>query len=363
MSNLLIINRVQFGYHTDVYKWCEYLRWNYNISVITFDSGKEKCQLNQVNVEYVSSNGFRPIRGIRYIITTIWKLLFFHGLVIVCYFPGCEIIKYIIPWKKIILDIRTLDVSKDVNTRLTEDKKVLRACKFYDYITIISKGLQGKMNLAESKSAILPLGADNIDTKQKSFDTEFNLLYIGTFNNRNIDTSIKGFVKAANKLAGRITMHYDIIGDGSNGELQQYNELVKSLHADRLITLHGYIQHEKLNLFLEKANIGVSYVPIKDYYEYQPVTKTFEYGLAGLFTIATATSANKEVISPINGLLIDDDENSFCTGIINLYHIRHNINYDEIKKSMKEYEWKNIIEKRMLPLLHSIEHKFYNMEK
>lgn len=39
------------------------------------------------------------------------------------------------------------------------------------------------------------------------------------------------------------------------------------------------------------------YVPITDYYEYQPPTKTFEYVLSGLLCLATATSSNKEVIT------------------------------------------------------------------
>ena len=73
---------------------------------------------------------------------------------------------------------------------------------------------------------------------------------------------------------------------------------------ENVCTTHGRIDYYKLKPFFDKCNVGVSYIPIRDYYQYQPPTKTFEYGLSGLVTIATETKSNQEVINNCNGILI-----------------------------------------------------------
>ena len=92
----------------------------------------------------------------------------------------------------------------------------------------------------------------------------------------------------------------------------------------------------------EESNIGVSYVPITSYYNYQPVTKTFEYLMSGLPVIATATYENKLIINQSNGILIEDNPKSFCEGLIQMHQLLHNYDDISIKQEMKEYQWKNI---------------------
>jgi len=351
MKNILIVNKVQFGYHTDIYKWCEYLRDKYVVSEITLDMGKPKCELENVNIYYVPSTGSRLFRGIRYVLTVISHLLFFKGIIIVCYFPGCDIFKKLLPWKKMILDIRTLDVSKDDNIRKAEDSKILKASKYFDFVTVISSGLRDKMKMDHDKSAILPLGADVIKTSDKSFVDELNLLYVGTLTNRNIHDTIVGFAKAYKALSTKINLHYDIVGDGFEGELQESKKLVQAIGMEGIITLHGFIQHEELHCFFEKCNIGVSYVPITDYYEYQPVTKTFEYSLAGLYTIGTSTGANKEVINNANGILVNDNCDSFAEGIISIYERKSEIDSKRIRNTLIDYTWKNIVRQTMSDII------------
>ena len=62
---LLIVDKHQFGYLIDVYKWCKYLRNEYDITVLCFDSGDKKQVLEGVNVRYVGYGGSVAIRGIR----------------------------------------------------------------------------------------------------------------------------------------------------------------------------------------------------------------------------------------------------------------------------------------------------------
>ena len=53
-ERLLIINKEQFGSLTDSYKWCQYLRDDYDITFICFDSGRDKLSQDGVIVKYVS---------------------------------------------------------------------------------------------------------------------------------------------------------------------------------------------------------------------------------------------------------------------------------------------------------------------
>ena len=358
MKKILIISKEQFGYHTDIYKWCEFLKDSYEIHVITFNSKKKKIQLEGVKVHYVPSFGSRTIRGAFYIFYCISKLIFFHGIIIICYFKEAWILKKIFPSKKMVLDIRTLDISKEKAKREHEDNIIKKTAKLFDYVTVISDGIRQKINLSNNKSSILPLGGDLVLQKPKSFDV-LKLLYVGTFNNRDIDKTIKG-IAILKKNRPEIEITYDIIGDGYNGELNKYKELVTNLGLDNNIHLHGYIAHHELKVFLDKCNIGVSFIPMTDYFEYQPATKSFEYILSGLFTIATSTYCNKEIITEANGILIQDTPEDFAKGLIKIYEMRNNIKYELIQNSLLRFQWNTIINDIMKPILLKIE-KLFNI--
>lgn len=348
MKKLLIISKEQFGYHTDIFKWCEHLRDEYDIEVITF-SGKPKVELTSVKNHYVSNKGQRSIRGIRYILYCIWRLLFFKGIVLVCYFRECRILKMCYPWKKMILDIRTLDVTKDSNTRKAEDAILKKTTEKFDYVTIISEGLRKKIGLSEAKSAILPLGADKASTTVKSFK-KLRLLYIGTLTNRDVDKTIEG-LNIVLKKEHTIDIHYDIIGKGVGNELEELKQLVENYRLENFITLHGYIQHTELKPFLDNCNIGISFVPMTEYYEHQPATKTFEYILSGLYTIATGTYCNREIITDKNGVIINDTPESFAESVIDIHNRKMEINGETINKTLDAYEWKNVVNKHMKRIL------------
>jgi hypothetical protein len=41
-KKLLIINKIQFGYHTDTFKYCQYLKDEFDITYICFDAKEIK---------------------------------------------------------------------------------------------------------------------------------------------------------------------------------------------------------------------------------------------------------------------------------------------------------------------------------
>src|SRR5690554_1812495 len=145
-KNLLIIIREQFGYHTDYYKYCEYLRDEFDVTYLCFDSGFKKLKMDKVNVKYVSAKGSKVFRGVRFIAIALLAIARFKGIVFIHYFKKCQILKQIFPKKKMILDIRTLSISPDNNIRTKYDNQFKKATKYFNLITIISEGLRRKIN-------------------------------------------------------------------------------------------------------------------------------------------------------------------------------------------------------------------------
>lgn len=248
-----------------------------------------------------------------------------------------------------ILDIRTLSISKDSNVRTAQNRQIKRACSKFDIVTIISEGTKRQLGLSSDNVYILPLGADCISETTKTYDN-LHLLYVGTFAGRDIDKTIIG-IDIFKRQHADIPITYDIIGSGFNNEEEQYRQLVKELHLENTIIIHGRIAHTALKPFFDKCNIGVSFIPITEYYEDQPPTKTFEYIFSGLYTIATATNANKEIISGANGILISDSSDSFADALYNTYLIKNTLNDKDIRESLKNFSWQSIVNNILKPIL------------
>lgn len=354
MNRLLIISKEQFGYHTDIYKWCEHLRNHYRIRLVCF-GGKQKKHIKNVKVCYVPHIGNRIVKGALYIIVSLFHIFFNKGITIVCNFNGCGIFKKVFPRKRMILDIRTLGVIRDKELRAKEDEDTRRTAELYDFTTIISEGTRDKIKLEKEKSAILPLGADIMSQKNKCFDS-LRLLYVGTLQDRDIDKTIIGLSLLLKKHPN-IDIKYDIIGSGFNNEVNILRELAKDLGLEKLVTLHGYMHHDELQFFYDNCNIGVSFVPITEFYDHQPVTKTYEYILSGIYTIATETISNKQIINKDNGFLIKDTPESFAKGIEHIISNQKKLNSDTIRNTLTDSQWETIVNQIMLPILKEFETK------
>jgi hypothetical protein len=129
---------------------------------------------------------------------------------------------------------------------------------------------------------------------------------------------------------------------------------INKLGIQDWVKLHGQIPHNKIGPFLESANIGVSYVPITDYYDYQPPTKTYEYILSGLLCLATATKSNMDIINEVNGCLIDNNAESFAKGLEVLMPKIKTMNREVIKDSLSGAEWSEIINKNLKPIIDDV---------
>lgn len=347
MKRILFIDTNQYGYLTDSLKWCELLKDKYDITYISICNGRPKIVTPKVKTIYVPNLGTKAVRGLLFLVCAFIHCLFFSGFIFVIYHEKLDLLKRLLPWKKMHLDIRTLCVDENKEIRDYQDSLLRKSALAFDSVSAISKGVIKRLGI-NKKVFTLPLGADIISKTAKDFST-LRLLYIGTMTNRHIPQTIKG-IQLFVKKHPQIKITYDIIGgDNGEGELAKVKASVKEAQLESIIIVHGPILHSKLKPFLDGCNIGICYVPITDYYQYQPPTKTFEYAFSGLATIATSTYANEEIINDKNGVLIKDTPESFCSGIENV--LTKNFNSDDIRKSVKDYSWTNVVRDYLIPII------------
>lgn len=347
MDKLLIIDRIQFGFLTDTLKYCEHLSHKYKISYICFDKKYPKTVVKGVNVIYVPYTSVKILNGFLFYFYSILFSIILGGRIFIVYCPNCSFVKRLLFWKKINVDIRTLSVEKDAKVRMQFDEKLKREIQYFDSYSYISHGIKDKLNITNKESFYLPLGSDILSNENKNF-SRMNLLYVGTLHNRNIIETVIG-VHRFLKENPNIELHYDIIGDGE--ELDQINHYIYENNLNNVIITHGRKPYSELKPYFDKCNIGVSYVPIEDWFDVQPPTKTYEYILSGLFTIATATRSNKECITKNNGILINDNPLSFAKALSIIQMDKQKYNSRIIRESLIDFQWSKIIKQYFLPII------------
>ena len=348
---LLIINKCQFGYLTDSYKWCEYLRDEYDITMLCIDSGHKKFEMDGVKIQYVNFKMPYIFRAILFTIITLWKVFFFNGKILVVNYPTCSVLKRLLPWKKMHIDVRTMSVCDVEKKRIFENNRIRRDCSVFDSISAISQGVADELGF--QNISIVPLGSDIISDAKKDYSGELKLLYVGTFRNRNLEQTLQGlrlFIDKHNDIA----LHYDIVGSGSSGQLEELKGIASKLNIEQYVTFHGFKPYDELKTFFDSCNVGVCYVPIVECYQNQPPTKTYEYILSGLFCLATDTKANRELITSDNGVLIQDTPEAFCEGIEKYLTIRKNLDEIKIRKSLEFGLWKTIVNENLKPIIEKI---------
>ncbi len=358
-KRLLIINKAPWGRVVDTYKWCQYLKDSYKITFISFDNPdiNGKAGFEDVDHIMVPLSLGRTLRGITFMIVSFWHILLFRSPIIVVWFKESIWFKRLTPRKKMILDVRTLSISRDAARRKRDDALLRHAATRYDHITIISEGVRKKINIQHSRTSILPLGADQISSRVKDLSGELKLLYVGTLSGRDIDKSIVGLKSFIdNNPSAKIT--YDIVGSGNTPkELEELKVLCEGLGLNDVVTLHGRVANSELKPFFDRCNVGISFVPLLDHYDQQPVTKSYEYIMSGLYCIATSTFCNREIITPINGTLIKDSSRAFCEALDRLYNNpqKATIESEKIMKSLAEHNWKSIIDGNLAPIIEQIQ--------
>lgn len=341
MKELIIINTKQYGYHTDTYMYCKYLKNKYNITYYCIDQGLKKIEEINLNVFY---SEYKPnfIARYYYFMQSILKAsskIDQNKTIFVVYFRFAFLLKIFLSCRNIILDIRTLSVNKYHLIRFFENLLLQFNILFFNKISVISDCIAKKLFLKNYN--VLPLGSEIISKTIKN-DGKLKLLYVGTLYNRKIENIVKAVVLVQKKNK-EIISSLDIFGTGKLNEIRKLEFEIKKNNLTKIIKYHGYKNHKEIKSYFDFCNVGISYVPIKSYYDCQPPTKTFEYVLSGMYCIATSTKSNGELINKNNGILTNDDFFSFSESIIKTFHNIKKINFSNIRKTLENNKWEEIV--------------------
>ena len=343
-KKILLINKIQFGYHTDSYNYCKYLKDEFDITYISFDTDKKKIEESGVNICYVPYDGSVLTRGFNFI--KFCRNYIKNNqidLIFILYFKLSSLIKIGLSSNKFILDIRTGAVGSTSKKRAMADVIMRFETHVFNHITVISKSLRDKLGLNSKKSHILPLGADELSSTDKSFES-IHLFYVGTLSFRDIDKTVFGLSKFIQKYKhDNIEISYDIFGSGTVEAEELLRASILESNLGKIVTLHGRRNHKEIQYYFDNCNIGVAYVPITDYYDVQPPTKVFEYARAGMVNIATSTYENRRLITEDNGMICDDTIDSFSDALESVYIYKNEWNSQQIRKSLEDFSWEKIV--------------------
>lgn len=338
---------VQFGYHTDTYMYCKYLdRSKYNISYFCFDMFQPKYILPDLNIIYIQHHTNKILRYLIFIREFTQHVrknkydFIFH-----VHTKYTFLIRLLNLFQPIVLDIRTGDLSDIKIIRFLKNNEIKLLTFMYRHVSVISESLAIKLAIFERKTIILPLGGELHDIPAKNFDS-LKLLYVGTLDNRNIQDTVYG-LSAYLKQHPSEKISYDIIGSGNNHWLSLLNKAITETNLQSLVIFHSWKNHSELVPFFEMNNIGVVYIPQRDYYEFQPSTKLYESLLAGMPVVATNTYENKIALKQECGVLTDDNPVSFCYALEQINANRHLYDSDTIKKLYNDFRWDSIVKNKL----------------
>jgi glycosyltransferase involved in cell wall biosynthesis len=244
-------------------------------------------------------------------------------------------------------------------------RKALHAlqCLLMDSVIVQSQELKDRLPIIRSlaRSVVIPVGYNGrlfgpLDPKEKERvkplgidDERLVLAYSGSMAySRQLERLIEGFA-----LAKRL--HNDLlllmIGDGV--ALEDLRARARALGIEGDVVFTRRVPYEKMVHYLRSADIGVSFIPINESYNYNPPLKTFEYLACGLPVIATRTVSNaKIVIDGFNGILIDNTSEDLCRAISNLAYNASAIGSmrKNASRSVREFDFENITNSMLIPL-------------
>lgn len=353
--NILMINQHQFGYKAGYYHYCKHLvSHGHKIVYLCGDHRLPKMTLNGVDVIYVEELG-----------SVKWRKSFLKKIkeiksrtkidVALCsYFRGCGILKLVSKGLPIIIDIRSGDLTTSEFKRNIYNRILRFETSLFDRIMILSESLAQLLKLKKNSYDVIPLGADEISDAVRQYDGKMKLLYVGSLQQRDIHKTIEGLAYFCEKYP-QAEVSYDIIGFGRQCDEMLIADTIKNRGLEDVVSFHGRVNYENLKPFFDKANVGVAFVPMTPYYECQPSTKIYEYVLSGIYCIATNTYENRILVNPINGIICDDNALAFSVALERYYAMdKSQFSAEEIKESMSEYLWSNVINKKLVNLLKSV---------
>ena len=237
LKNILIISPGQLGSHVGTLQYCELLSLNNNVTYLGIS--EDKIYHYSKNIEAIHISPKKSAIGRKIALFKALKKLILvrdYDICMINYFIGCSF-SILLFRKTIFVDVRTSFITKKIIKRFILNSLLMLEVRLFKNITVISSGLKKFLKLP-NRSFVIPLGCPDFEIVTKSY-YNFNVLYIGTLNNRNISKTIFGFADFYNKLEKPQNVTYDIIGYGKLNEITELEKSIKFTKLDNVIKFHG----------------------------------------------------------------------------------------------------------------------------
>lgn len=262
---------------------------------------------------------------------------------------------------KVIFDIRTGSLRGKIKRELNHLFLKLSRSLAHQTVILDQKLAQQIFGNTHKKLSVVPLGA-NINHFQPSAEIRKALRQKLGINDKIVFVAIgsldprrefSNFIEAFAKIAKeRSDCRLLIIGEGK--DKSNLEALVESKKIAGYVTFIGQVDYQEIPAYLQAADIGVAYIPLKDYYLNQPPLKTAEYLAAGLPVIATATNGNKVFVKDgYNGILTDASISATASGIKNIIEKKAAL-ANNARRSIEKFNWDCIVKDKLLPLYHKL---------
>jgi glycosyltransferase involved in cell wall biosynthesis len=354
LKTIILASPNQYGYFTIYYNYAKYISKDYRVTYVCFDQGETKFEPDEnVKVNYIplSRNKTSNLYNYYHEIFKAYRSES-SAVIILKYYYFSSILNLFISRRDLVLDIRTGYTSHS-RIKTTYYNCIIRIeSLFFKRIILLSESLRKRLRIRINKATIIPLGAERVEINSKRF-TGISMLYVGTLTSRNIDQTVEGLALFLKDKIKNLNIRYHIVGGGKPSEVEKLEGTIVRCNLKNIVHYEGQIYGEKLKDFLMQCNVGISYIPVTKDYDCQPATKTIEYLMAGMAVIATETFENKLIITESNGVLVQDDPQSFESGLRKIISLKDSFNSQIISESVREYSYGYIIENKLKPILFS----------
>lgn len=351
-KRVLVVSCLQFGVHTDTFKYCELLRNRYELTYLCLDQGLPRKKLDGVKVVYCDRRPLGKIElglfleSLKLVRTGNFDLIFMRRT------KYSFLLRLLCPGTPMVFDIRSGSIESSAVARAVEDLLIRFNALFFANVTVISAGLARRLKLP-GKVHVLPLGADPGSVLTQRRDGRLHLVYLGTFKNRHIERTVEG-VERFLDTAGDLDFRYTIIGFGSAHEVDGIREAISRGGLENVVEVRDRIDHGVVGEILADHDVGLAFTPRDPWFEFQPSTKVFEYLAAGLLCVATDNAANREMIDGRNGVLVDDTETGVCCGLTWAAEHLPTREPRAVADTIRDHSWAEIVENNLLPYLEEV---------
>jgi len=184
------------------------------------------------------------------------------------------------------------------------------------------------------------------DLKYKNYldrkENEIIFMYIWSLN---IDRELSIVIDVFNKLSNKKDLIYKLViiwkwDDENNLKEKSLTENIEFL---------WYKHHSDISSYIKSADVIISYIPQKEYFDFQPPTKLLEWLAVWKPVIATWTYAQKEILKNYSWLIFDDNFESLFNKIIDISYHLDKYPEKDMKKIVEKYTWEKLVNNKLIP--------------